>query len=366
MYKMFMRQGVITPASPVGAASAFWRTTRLSKLLARLGQSTSPEVSPAGHRDYVNYGSRQVFCQPYEARNVALYGFVFEVPEDRRGRLQTLLDTVLNSRGDGEFDYRSLVPFVLLTFTDTGSMASAREPDSDRGVFRYREAALWMLTAGMERRSRGWAVARLAGFIPYVFVDSSHAMAAGREVYGYPKEFAWLNIQEPDLFGVEAVALDRFSPATLGRKCRLLEVRRAAETEPGLDGAWGALPDACRQIGRLLGLAEALRIPDLKLLVNLADYLSDGEIPQVFLKQFRDAADGERACYQAIIETKGRVTGFHGGGLLKGAYELRLQNFDSHPIAGELGLAENQRAVVSFRVNFDFVTQPGRELWRAP
>ena len=159
-------------------------------------------------------------------------------------------------------------------------MASAREPDSDKGLFLYREAALWMLTAGAERRSRGWAVARLAGFIPYVFVDSSHAIAAGREVYGVPKSSPGYNIQEPDLFAVEAVALDRFSPATPGRRSRLLEVRRAAETEPGFAGAGERFrTPAGRSETARPGRSPAPSGPQT--LVNLADYLSDGEIPQM-------------------------------------------------------------------------------------
>ena len=83
---------------------------------------------------------------------------------------------------------------------------------------------------------------------------------------------------------------------------------------------------------------------------------------QVFLKQFRDAGDGTRACYQAVVEAPVRI-GQVSTLPAQSDHRIRVHPLDSHPIGQELGLAD-QQAEVSFEVEIDFIVEDGVEVGR--
>jgi hypothetical protein len=88
----------------------------------------------------------------------------------------------------------------------------------------------------------------------------------------------------------------------------------------------------------------------------------------VFLKQFRDATDTHRACYQAIIEAPLQVQIFRQGGFLSGKYVLRVNSLASHPLADLLGLRlENgeQQSQLGLWMKLDFMVGDGVEVWKA-
>jgi hypothetical protein len=61
-----------------------------------------------------------------------------------------------------------------------------------------------------------------------------------------------------------------------------------------------------------------------------------------------------------------RITGFHGGGLLPGRYCLDLANFQSHPIASDLGLGPSAMAsMLGGYIDIDFVIDRGSIVWEA-
>ena len=89
----------------------------------------------------------------------------------------------------------------------------------------------------------------------------------------------------------------------------------------------------------------------------------------VFLKQFRDAADGRMACYQAIVESVNRMThGPVGAGLLHGDWELAIAEFPTVRLIERLGLRVRPDgkvpALVHFWVKFAFTAEPGRVVWQ--
>jgi hypothetical protein len=74
----------------------------------------------------------------------------------------------------------------------------------------------------------------------------------------------------------------------------------------------------------------------------------------------------DRACYQAIVEAKASVRSLRGYGPLPGAYRVGWGDYASHPFASELGLEPGgQEAIAAAWVDFDFVMEPGREVFRA-
>jgi len=58
----------------------------------------------------------------------------------------------------------------------------------------------------------------------------------------------------------------------------------------------------------------------------------------VFLKQFRDVADGHLACYQAIVEAPSRLVDLRQAGALASEYRVTVNQYASHPILDEIGL----------------------------
>jgi len=85
-----------------------------------------------------------------------------------------------------------------------------------------------------------------------------------------------------------------------------------------------------------------------------------------FLRQFRDVAEPDRACYQAIIEAACDLTAWRGGGFLE-EHVLTIRDCASHPLARDLGLAPGPiETGFGFWADFDFDIGAGKELWRAP
>jgi hypothetical protein len=100
-------------------------------------------------------------------------------------------------------------------------------------------------------------------------------------------------------------------------------------------------------------------------MLNLGEELGLGNIPLVFLKQFRDVTYSDRACYQAIIASFCKLTGFSSAHFL-GDYQITLFDYPSDPIRQDFGFPEGPlKPKLSFYLEYDFVVEPGRELWKA-
>src|SRR5690606_4295711 len=121
-------------------------------------------------------------------------------------------------------------------------------------------------------------------FLPYVFVDVPMTMTTGREVYGYPKELAYLTWpagdDDPLVLRAETMVLPIYAKDTKLVRKPILEVRRTSATA-SLAGRLGAAFEG------LAGALEHLGVElDHELGGGLESILSKLEIPMVFLKQF--------------------------------------------------------------------------------
>jgi hypothetical protein len=114
---------------------------------------------------------------------------------------------------------------------------------------------------------------------------------------------------------------------------------------------------------------HALPAPSLALLRSLGRDALALDVPMVFLKQFRDAADGAAACYQAIIEAPNRMTRDPvEAGFLHGDWELAIEQFPTVRLIDRLGLRARDGklpALLHIWVKFGFTAEPGRVIWRA-
>ena len=331
------------------------------------GDSTPPParlaVAPARRsKQYVERGGDIVYRGPFAQNGTRLY--LFMLPADL-GKLLDLCDRCLNL---GETKYRPLGPFVMLGCADIAEIRSHHREDRKKGTMSERDVALWVpVVAGMDAPGL-FLPRRVAWYPAYIFVDSAAPMATGREIYGFPKLSGRIDFGDVEgrsnLVAVDALAIDRFSPAARAKEQRILTVRRKADDDRGaLDRLWNAIENAVDGMtGGFLDAAQALAA-DMSVETfteAFRDFSSSQVVRMAFLKQFRDTVDPERACYQSVVEANAKVTAFRAGGPLPGPFEVKLERLDSHPIVSELGLPGHTiEPVFASWVDFDFDVDTG-------
>ena len=325
-------------------------------------------MTPSEQPLFVPRGGEQVFCQPVELRQVRFTSFLFDADT---AALQGVCDRYLNEPSGGGVRYRPLLPRVVLGVADIGRVFPIQSPDERKGWVSEIDVAFWMPVARQSKILGLSFTEEVAWFLPYVFVDNAWAVAAGREVYGFPKELGQFQVPrgpaDPAVVTVDTLALEHFDPEAEARVRRLLELRR---TDAGHVGdphqTWHQIEEVFEDFLHVLLGSGGVSLPGFGLLVQAFEFVTHREVPMVFLRQFRDVADGRRACYQAVVEAPARVLQFRDAGRLPGEYRLTVNELESHPVARDLGLSgPAQQALGGWYVDFDFILENGRELWRA-
>jgi hypothetical protein len=216
---------------------------------------------------------------------------------------------------------------------------------------------------------------KAAFWMPYLFINSSLGMVTGREVWGFQKEIATLDFPAPGAprsrFVASATIFPKLAPQTLGELKPLVTVDGPALPRTD-DSEWKRpenLDEALRRELRA-GIGKLLAAPlPIEAALDVASCFSLLDVNIVNLKQFRDAVDPTRACYQAIVESPLRLDAltFAGGGFLGGGYRLSITPCESHRIVEDLGLAGPEIDVhpLAFYANIGFTALPGRILWKA-
>ena len=315
-----------------------------------------PYISSVGHGE-------QVMAPPGLVKKGRLYAFA--VPADR-GKLSAFARRYLAEPTSGAIDFAAVVPYVLCTYLRSDFLTSTSE---QVGTISDRECALWIM---LVEKPRGLALPRIVFWMPYVVIDTSIGMATGREIWGFRKEIGPVTIpsaeQDPARFVAQATLFRTLQTHTRGHVEPLIRVERDAPLGP-LESTWETVED--------IGLYFAER-----LLGDIGDWVSavrrhsgvTGWLPSfqptvntVNLKQFRDAADPTRSCYQSIVSSPLQITKIHGGGPLLGDYWLRISRCESHQIVTDLGLPGEQTQVAfGAWLEVDMLALAGTELWRAP
>ncbi|GAB4291957.1 MAG: hypothetical protein Fur0025_27350 [Oscillatoriaceae cyanobacterium] len=313
--------------------------------------------TPPNYPNYIVRGGDTAFGPPYNLNETKLYGFVLE---GTSANLQQLCDKYLNIPGQDVFEYRPASNRLLMVFDTIANISSTQPPGNEKGFFSEQgEVIFWILTKAGKQEGSKFVVDHYAWFIPYIFVDSTPAMVLGREVYGFPKELGKFQIPEnphnPEQLSLETLVLQPFGPQTETTWRQIIKVQSGSEDQGTSPlKTWGDFKQVATEISALF--------KDLQLDEKC---LSSLEVPMVFLKQFRDVRDGDKACYQAIVESTATLNKLHGGFPYLRKFQVSIENFDSHPIVTELGLKLKQTAQLAFWLHFDFSFGNGKEIWKA-
>jgi hypothetical protein len=355
---------------------------------------------------YVDRGGRQVWRAPYLARHADLYGFILDCDPSA---IDELLQRDFVEPSGGAVDYRCAQPSVVILFARIDRLESGDRRDGRRGYISELEVSVWCLAADVV------AGGRLLWHLPYVFVDSGQAASSGREVYGYPKQTAEFPPDFPDTLAapgtttVGGLAIATYGPDVEAQLHPMISVKRLAAPAGGPAAALHGFDDVCRRFADHLGVDERLPFgpgPQPSAAITPADeppprarraapppwaarrildalqgrsLLDDptGLVWEMvsnprlmFLKQFRDVACPSKACYQAIVEAPLDVHEATAGyePLDPGLFEVTVRDWDSHPMASELGVQRDTPlpVQVAFRAQLDFDVELGFEVWRAP
>jgi hypothetical protein len=287
---------------------------------------------------------------PYTVDDAWLYAFVLHADVTR---LDRLFDRFFREPTGGAVAVRAAGPLAVLTVSRLGSVRPA-PPFDTLGHSPETEFAVWI---------PGFHDDRLVWFHPYLFVDQHLALAAGREIYGFRKQFGKIQIEgsgsTPSVMTLKVFALPRFAPDQEAAEHDLIEVRRHHVLSGLLPGPWRTIADG------LAGVAGAVSELAAPLLGRIAGAFVEGGTPLMFLKQFRDVAQPDRACYQSVVQSRTRTVRFHGAGWL-GPHTVTVNDLAMEPLREELGLREGpMHTLAAIWLHNDFVVEAGTEVWNA-
>jgi hypothetical protein len=358
--KTGMNVGCVEAATMGGMHASRAICGRPSVIVGDDPESFAEEAELAdGCPTYIPRGGDLVMAPALELKNATMYSFLVEADKDA---LTAMCDAQLNAvTSSCGVTYKPLMPMAAIVCANIAKSYSTTPPDSQKGWMSERDFGVWIPVVKYEGGKPG----KIGWYLPYVFVDNVAAMVTGREVYGFFKQTANLAMPAtPDgkgTFSIDALVIEKYSPESEAQTVRLMTMTPASGgaarpsawkgVKDALDGVWDAVRGAFSAPDRALAW---------DLMKNMMEDLVTGDVPMVFLKQFRDSGDPTKACYQAVIEAPAHLQKWYGGGFVS-PHDIAITPADSHPIVQECGLAgSNIRSDVGFWTQMDFIMQPGK------
>jgi uncharacterized protein with NAD-binding domain and iron-sulfur cluster len=320
--------------------------------------------------NYIARGGELVMAPPLALRGTTMYSFLVSAD---LGALTRMIDAQLNavSAASGTV-YKPLFPMVAVVCAGANDSCSRTPPDSQKGWMGERDFGIWVPVVAGEMENGRWKPRRICWYLPYVFVDNVAAMVTGREVYGFFKQMAQLEMPPTPwsrgMFSIDALVIPKFTPQSQAEVLRLMTITSASSDGAAPAGEWRTIREVADalwpELKRLLfdgkdEVNDGRAISLWELVKELLEMMLTGDVPLVFLKQFRAAGAEAKACYQAVVEAPAHLERLYAGWFTH-PHDIVITPVDSHPIAAECGLSGNRiRSSLGFWVKMDFVMQPG-------
>lgn len=309
-------------------------------------------------KTYVEVPGNAVGRLPYIARESVLHGFFFE---SDFGTLNRLCDRLLNDPSDGALLFRAPSHMVLLNAVYVARMSSGDAVDQSKGFVKEVDVGFWIpVFGGLRLNPLSW---RLRWLPVYLFVDPGAAVAAGREVFGFPKLHASVTRTSDDMvhdgtFSVATQYFGQFGPNEEAEFDTLFSL----VTDATMEGApYGGLAELDAAVAAALSARRSDDTPHEAL--SAAGVTLGASMPMIFLKQFRDVAVANAACLQQVCTVTAEASNITHVGTISGDHTLVLAPSASHPIADDLGISNGQTNVMGFVVHHDFEVGFGEILW---
>jgi len=288
--------------------------------------------------------------------------YAFLVPGDH-AKMQAFVDKHLNVAPKATLEYKVIGSTNIAVFVEADRLTSTSQ---SVGWVPDNEFAFFMLLVAFE----DGVATRIVTYNPYIVVDTGIALVSGRESWGFPKEAGL--VTSPDLADhdrrwiAQATLFSVLDADTEGVLQAWFQIRSAGpwDASQGLEKIWKTIEDARAGIEKLIGAFEDESHAESRDLIEaLIANVKAASIPQANLKQFRDAEEPTKACYQAIIESASTIRKIYGGGLLLGKHTSRVTPAESHPLGADLGLKASDEIGIGFWLRVDFIAEDGKTVW---
>ncbi len=316
--------------------------------------------------DYVNDKGHGEICYAIPAALSEVTAYAFPLKTDEK-KLQAFIDSQLNACSGGAVKFTAL-PFVIY------ACFNSKHCTSDTQVIGWVPDKEMAFVVPLLQHKKGELLPELTFWIPYLFMEPICGMVTGRENWGYRKMPGTLHVSaHPGTaahFKADTMIFKTFSEATEGQWGTILENKGKSNMEE-LISVWDKPRQAFEKVLELI-----VGKIGTKLVIEAEEAIARAygkpELPVVCLKQFRDAADSFKACYQALIHAPNRLDKWTGGGPLLGDFELTITTCDSHQIVNDLGLGEvgeestTVKPLLGFWISMDFTALNGETIWQAP
>lgn len=310
---------------------------------------------------YIEFGGLDTFPGPYDCRQTTLYSFM--VMADM-GALERLVELVLTRPTRGAAEFRPLAPMVMLSAGDIAHVVPLTPPYNSYGNVNEAQLAVWVPVVqvsgkGAERKAKNFWM-----FTSYIWVDNPMSMATGREMYGWPKSMGVIKL--PDATNASLVlqtyGLD-FAP---GNQPSYRELLRMMPTPNPVEGSRTGTTVAAfaRAVVDTVKAEHSIDLTEgLGIAVNLTDDAVEMALPELYLKQIRSIECGTDAALQQLCDSHATIetASFQ---QLPTSYSLNITTVKSHPLAQDLGIAD-QEVKVAFKIVMNFRQDVGRVLWDA-
>jgi uncharacterized protein with NAD-binding domain and iron-sulfur cluster len=310
---------------------------------------------------YVEFGGLDTFPGPYDCRNTTLYSFVAMADI---GALERLVDRVLTQPTLGAAEFRPLAPMVMLSIGDIANVVPLTPPYNSYGSVNEQQVAVWVPVvqvtgSGATRKAKDFWM-----FTSYIWVDNPMSMATGREMYGWPKSMGIIHLPDDadQSLSLKTYGLD-FGVGNQPSYLQLLAMTPTADSA-GESRAGTTVAAFARAVVDGVKAAHNIDLTDgLGIDVDLADDAVDMALPEIYLKQIRSIECGTDAAVQQLCDSHATIetVSFQE---LPTSYALAIQNISSHPLATDLGIAD-QEIKVGFKIEMNFRQDVGRVLWDA-
>jgi hypothetical protein len=275
---------------------------------------------------------------PYTCNGVTIQSF--RLPANLVQQ-QLLVDQYLNSgdTADRGFYYQACMPFVDMDFVYYANMSYDLPPYSNLGSISQNELYFKIYVVKfIAVLDVFWLpVPAIMGFFPYMFVDNSWSMIAGREVSGFPKllaSFAYPAQQanqplQPYPIQASTLAFNTIGPGAQAQMFPFVTIQALAQgapVNPRVNNNW------------TLSSAEIALLNNPAVAAALASGLTTGPslLRTVQLKQFRTAGSSTDACFQGIVEGQFSVSNLQF--LNPQLAQIDINSYVTLSIAATLGL----------------------------
>ncbi len=296
------------------------------------------------------------FKGPFKHDDSHIFAFFVE---GELALIQQTIDRTLNVAAAGQYRYRAVSSLVMVQFARLKQVYSLASGFEQRGKIRETDVITWVMLAELDKDDK---VTGSFWHPVHIWVDEHQAVTTGREIYGYPKQLAKMQMPDgPDLpleFALEVNSHQHYGTDNYPQPCTLFSV--AAKTDTLAQDC--AIVEFAAKMSKLL--LTKCKNADFTAAQRkaLVAGLLDGDINQVFLKQFPDAS-GKKAVYQAVVTTHSSNDKVHAfRQFSQNQFELILNDHDALPLTQTLGLKLGaQPVLMALYLHTDFTTHIGHE-----